>query len=162
MWKVLYKVLVQCICNQLQIHPTTSAQNFVQNSVSVCLSVCLFIYLSVHLSIYPSIHPSVHPSIPPTDRPTHYMERSPSWEANRLSASQEISNILWNLYAHYHFHKRQPPLHAMSQISPVHVSQPISWRSILYYPPTYASVFPLHTCCMPCPSPSWFDHLINI
>jgi len=51
MWKVLYKVLVQCICNQLQIHPTTSAQNFVQNSVSVCLSVCLSVSLSLSLSL---------------------------------------------------------------------------------------------------------------
>jgi hypothetical protein len=29
------------------------------------------------------------------------MEQSPSWEANRLSASQEISRVLWNPKVHY-------------------------------------------------------------
>jgi len=29
------------------------------------------------------------------------MEKSPSWEANRFSASQEIPHILWNPQIHY-------------------------------------------------------------
>jgi hypothetical protein len=29
------------------------------------------------------------------------MEQSPSWEANRFSASQEILHILWNPKVHY-------------------------------------------------------------
>ena len=33
------------------------------------------------------------------------MEQSPSWEANRFSATQEISRILWNPRVHYHIHK---------------------------------------------------------
>jgi hypothetical protein len=32
------------------------------------------------------------------------LEQSPSWEANRFSASQEILHILWNLKFHYHIH----------------------------------------------------------
>jgi hypothetical protein len=33
------------------------------------------------------------------------MDQSPSWEANRISASQEISRILWNSEDHYRIHK---------------------------------------------------------
>ena len=31
---------------------------------------------------------------------TYSMQQSPSWEANRFSASQEISHILWNPKVH--------------------------------------------------------------
>jgi len=33
------------------------------------------------------------------------MEQSPSWEANRFSASQEIPRILWNSKVHYRSNK---------------------------------------------------------
>jgi hypothetical protein len=36
---------------------------------------------------------------------TYSMEQSPSWEANRLSASQEIPHILWNPKAYYRVYK---------------------------------------------------------
>jgi hypothetical protein len=36
---------------------------------------------------------------------TYSMEQSPSWEANRFAACQEIPRILWNPKVHYRIHK---------------------------------------------------------
>ena len=43
---------------------------------------------------------------------TYSTEQSPSWEANRFSASQEIPRVLWNPKVHYRSQKCLPPVRA--------------------------------------------------
>ena len=123
--------------------------------------------ISVHLALLTSLL-------------TYSMEQSPSLEANRFSASQEVPRILWNLKVHYCIHKCPTPVPILSQIDPIHAPtanflkillniiltfKPVStnwWALSLRFPhQNTVNVSPLpHTCYMPHPSHSpRHDHL---
>jgi len=93
---------------------------------------------------------------------TYSVQQSPSWEANRFTASQEIPCILWNLKVLCHIYKCPPPVPSLSQINKVHAPHPTSCRSILILPShlflglpsgLFPSVFPTKTLYNPHLSP---------
>ena len=108
------------------------------------------------------------------------MEQSPSWKANRFSASQVNFCILCNPKVYYRIHKSPPPVRIMSHINPVHaphsyfrknhfniiLSSKFGFSKLLFPSgfPTKALFAALPcTCCIPrqfcC---FWYDHPNNI
>jgi len=100
---------------------------------------------------------------------TYSMEQSPSWEANWVSASQEIRLILWNPKVHYRIHKSHHlSLSGGSSIQSVY-PHPTSCRSIIILSShrtqglpsgLFPSGFPTKTLYTPLFSPIRPAHLI--
>jgi len=69
------------------------------------------------------------------------MVQSPSREANRFAASQEIPRISRNPKVHYHTHKRPPPVTILDQPNPVHTptSHLLEIHPIVIHPSTLRS-----------------------
>lgn len=57
-----------------------------------------------------------------TNQPTNSTEKSPSSEAEKSSASQEILRISWDPKVHHRTHNRPQPIPTMNQISQVHTA----------------------------------------
>jgi hypothetical protein len=112
----------------------------------------------------------------------HKMEQSPSLEANRFLASQEIPHTLWNPKVHYRIHKCPPRAPILSRLNPFQASTShflkihlniilpsTSWSPqwslslrFLHLQLVHTSPF-LHACHMPRPShSSRFYHPHNI
>jgi hypothetical protein len=51
---------------------------------------------------------------------THSIQYSPSWEANRFAANQEIPCTLWNPKVHHCTQQCPPPVLILNQRNPVH------------------------------------------
>ena len=109
---------------------------------------------------------------------TYSTEYSPSWEANRFSASQETPHISWNPKVDCRTQNCQTPIPILSQVKPVHAPHPTSWRSILILsshlclvvsfpqgspPKPCRHLYSRHTCYLSHAShSSRFDHPNNI
>jgi hypothetical protein len=70
---------------------------------------------------------------------TYSILHSPSWEANRFSASQKIPHILWTPKVCYHSYKCLPPVPILSQLAPVQTPTIAAVLVIIY--PDYKMYF---------------------
>ena len=106
------------------------------------------------------------------------MEKTPSWEVNRSSNSQEFPRILWKPDVHYLNHKSPPPVLILSQIHPVHTPMSQFWEVNFYItlPSTpglpsglFPSGFPtknlyaplLSAICVTCPAHLFLLYLVT-
>jgi len=93
---------------------------------------------------------------------TYSMQKIPSWEVNRFSASQAIPHILRSSQVYYSINKCLPPVPILNQTDPVHVPHPTPSRSTLILSSHlrsglpggfFSSLFPTKTLYTPLLSP---------
>jgi hypothetical protein len=68
---------------------------------------------------------------------TNSMEQIPSWEANSLSASQEIPRLLRNPNVHCRVHNSTPLVPILTQMNPVRTFT-------LYFPKIHSDIIPIY------------------
>jgi hypothetical protein len=61
----------------------------------------------------------------------YLIEQCLSWEANRFSANQETTRILWEPKFRYRVDNSPPPVHVLSHTNQVYAPLPTSWKTIL-------------------------------
>ena len=74
------------------------------------------------------------------------MQQGTFWNANSSSAIQKIPQILWNPRFHHRVHNSLPSVPIPGKISSIK-THPLPWNTFYYYPPIYAWVFQVVSCC---------------